>query len=152
MKEGIDFLGIYTPDKTEDGLSFIVDTAWVNRGSGNIKPQYLISIDRNDFEGVEGVPCTEDDHHFTAEGKPTDKWHCVHAKPAVPGFERGKYLINFHDFANKYGWSTLSNGEQDADYMWKKYDRAGFVEAIRVADTLYILRDQELTEREDQLR
>ncbi len=142
MKEGIDFLGIYTPDKTEDGLSFIVDTAWVNRGSGNIKPQYLISIDRNDFEGVEGVPCTEDDHHFTAEGKPTDKWHCVHAKPAVPGFERGKYLINFHDFANKYGWSTLSNGEQDADYMWKKYDRAGFVEAIRVADTLYILRDE----------
>jgi len=142
MKEGIDFLGIYTPDKTEDGLSFIVDTAWVNRGSGNIKPQYLISIDRNDFEGVEGVPCTEDDHHFTAEGKPTDKWHCVHAKPAVPGFERGKYLINFHDFANKCGWSTLSNGEQDADYMWKKYDRAGFVEAIRVADTLYILRDE----------
>ena len=142
MKEGIDFLGIYTPDKTEDGLSFIVDTAWVNRGSGNIKPQYLISIDRNDFEGVEGVPCTEDDHHFTAEGKPTDKWHCVHAKPAVPGFERGKYLINFHDFANKCGWSTLPNGEQDADYMWKKYDRAGFVEAIRVADTLYILRDE----------
>jgi hypothetical protein len=43
---------------------------------------------------------------------------------------------------NKYGWSTLSNGEQDADYMWKKYDRAGFVEAIRVADTLYILRDE----------
>ncbi len=30
----------------------------------------------------------------------------------------------------------------DADYMWKKYDRAGFVEAIRVADTLYILRDE----------
>lgn len=26
--------------------------------------------------------------------------------------------------------------------MWKKYDRAGFVEAIRVADTLYILRDE----------
>ena len=51
-------------------------------------------------------------------------------------------MINFHDFANKYGWSTLSNGEQDADYMWKKYDRAGFVEAIRVADTLYILRDE----------
>ena len=24
----------------------------------------------------------------------------------------------------------------------KKYDRAGFVEAIRVADTLYVLRDE----------
>ena len=42
MNGDIDFLGIYTPDKTEDGLSFIVDTAWVNRGAGNIKPQYLI--------------------------------------------------------------------------------------------------------------
>ena len=31
MNGDIDFLGIYTPDKTEDGLSFIVDTAWVNR-------------------------------------------------------------------------------------------------------------------------
>ena len=140
--KNVDYAGIWNKEKADGKLAFIVDTAWVNRGSGNIKPQYLISIDRNDFEGVEGVPCTEDDHHFTAEGKPTDKWHCVHAKPAVPGFERGKYLINFHDFANKYGWSTLSNGEQDADYMWKKYDRAGFVEAIRVADTLYILRDE----------
>ncbi len=138
----VNYAGIWNKDKANGKLFFHIDTAWVNRGSGNIKPQYLISIDRNDFEGVEGVPCTEDDHHFTAEGKPTDKWHCVHAKPAVPGFERGKYLINFHDFANKYGWSTLSNGEQDADYMWKKYDRAGFVEAIRVADTLYILRDE----------
>ena len=26
--------------------------------------------------------------------------------------------------------------------MWKKYDRAGFVEAVRVADTLFILRDE----------
>ncbi len=141
MKEGIDFLGIYTPEKTEDGLSFIVDTAWVKRGAGNIKPQYLISIERNDFEGVEGVACTEDDHHFTAEGEPTDKWHCVHAKPAVPGFERGKYLINFHDFAVKHN-EGIAEAKKDAAYMWKKYDRAGFVEAIRVADTLYILRDE----------
>ena len=139
MKDGIEFLGIYTPDKTEDGLSFIVDTAWVNRGAGNVKPQYLISIDRNDFEGVEGIPCTEDDHHFTADGKPTDKWHCVHAKPAVPGFERGRYLINFHDFANNH---VTEPAKLNADYMWKMYDRAGFVEAIRVADTLYVLRDE----------
>ena len=87
-------------------------------------------------------------HQLHAIGTPLGPQHVrldvvVHQQlGAVPGFERGKYLINFHDFANKYGWSTLSNGEQDADYMWKKYDRAGFVEAIRVADTLYILRDE----------
>lgn len=54
MNGDIDFLGIYTPDKTEDGLSFIVDTAWVNRGAGNIKLSIWISIDRNDFEGTPG--------------------------------------------------------------------------------------------------
>ena len=68
----VDYAGIWNKEKADGKLAFIVDTAWVNRGAGNIKPQYLISIDRNDFEGVEGVPCTEDDHHFTAEGK-TDR-------------------------------------------------------------------------------
>ena len=136
MKDGIEFLGIYTPEKTEDGLSFIVDTAWVNRGAGNIKPQYLISIERNDFEGAPGVPCSYTHNHFDNEGNQVDAEHCSHATAAIPGFERGKYLINFHDLANNY---AVANAD---DYKWKKYDRAGFVEAIRVADTLYVLRDE----------
>lgn len=137
-KEGINFLGIYTADKS-DALSFIVDTAWVKRGLGYIKPQYLISIDRNDFVGQPGTPCTENDNHynFDADGNAykTDKEHCVHAKPGIPGFERGYYLINFHDF----GTNGAGNNQ---DYVWKKYDRAGFVDAIRVQDTLYVLRDE----------
>ena len=142
MNGDIDFLGIYTPDKTEDGLSFIVDTAWVNRGAGNIKPQYLISIDRNDFEGTPGVPCTYTHNHFDNEGNKVEADKCSHATPAIPGFERGKYLINFHDFALKHDKANTSDAKKDAAYMWKKYDRAGFVEAVRVADTLFILRDE----------
>ena len=142
MKEGIDFLGIYTQDKTTDGLSFIVDTAWVNRGAGNIKPQYLISINRNDFAGTEGIPCTYEHNHYDNAGNKVDAAHCSHATPAIAGFQRGKYLINFHDFAIKHNEANTLDAKKDATYMWKKYDRAGFVDAIRVADTLFILRDE----------
>ena len=137
MKEGIKFLGIDDADKSEVGLAFVVDTAWVNRGAGNIKPQYLISIDRNDFEGVPGEPCTEEGPHFDHNGNVTDAAHCVHAHMAVPGFQRGWYLINFHKIAN-----DESVKDAKANYKWNEYDRAGFMEGIRVADTLYILRDE----------
>ena len=132
INKDVKYLGIDAENKAEGGLSFIVDTAWVNRGAGNVKPQYLISIDRNDFEGVPGEPCTEDDHHYDINGKPTDAEHCVHAKPAIPAFQRGWYLVNFD-----YMGSAITG-----DYKWKGYTRAGFVEAINYNDTLYILRDE----------
>ena len=137
MVEHIDFLGIDAQDKAQGGLAFIVDTAWVNRGAGNIKPQYLISIDRHDFDGVAGEPCTESGPHIDESGHITDDpYACVHAHKAVPGFKRGKFLINFHDFAN-------SKDMVGADkYKWAEYDRAGFKEAIIVKDTMYILRDE----------
>ena len=133
----IDFLGIDAKDKAKGGLAFIVDTAWVNRGAGNIKPQYLISIDRNDYQGIAGEPCTEAGPHIDESGHITDDpMECVHAHKAVPGFKRGKFLINFHDFASdKY----MVNSDK---YKWAEYDRAGFKEAIVVKDTLYILRDE----------
>ena len=68
MVAGIDFLGINAQDKADGGLAFIVDTAWVNRGAGNIKPQYLISIDRHDFAGTPGVPCVYEHNHYDNEG------------------------------------------------------------------------------------
>ena len=137
MQPGIDFLGIYTPDKANAGLAFQVDTAWLNRGAGHIKPQYLISIDRHDFEGVAGEPCTESGPHIDESGHITDDpYQCVHAHKAVPGFKRGKFLINFHNFTN-------SSDKVNADkYKWAGYDRAGFKEAIVYKDTLYILRDE----------
>ena len=137
MVEHIDFLGINAQDKAQGGLAFIVDTAWVNRGAGNIKPQYLISIDRHDYQGVAGEPCTESGPHIDESGHITDDpYECVHAHKAVPGFKRGKFLINFHDFANND--DMVGND----DYKWAEYDRAGFKEAIIVGDTMYILRDE----------
>ena len=136
MVEHIDFLGIDAQDKAKGGLAFIVDTAWVNRGAGNIKPQYLISIDRHDFAGTEGVPCTYEHNHYDNQGNAVDAAHCSHAIPATPKFARGKYLINFHDFANANDFVGKDK------YKWAEYDRAGFKEAIVVGDTLYILRDE----------
>ncbi|HIX74017.1 MAG TPA: hypothetical protein H9977_03110 [Candidatus Parabacteroides intestinipullorum] len=137
MVEHIDFLGIDAQDKAQGGLAFIVDTAWVNRGFGNIKPQYLISIDRHDYQGVAGEPCTEAGPHIDESGHITDDpYECVHAHKAVPGFKRGKFLINFHNFANN---EVMVNAD---DYKWANYDRAGFKEAIVYNDTLYVLRDE----------
>ena len=131
--KGIDFLGIYTEDKAPSGLSFIVDTAWVTRGLGYIKPQYLISIERNDIAATPGVPCDATNHqHVDANGKPTDAAHCVHATPATPAFRFGKYLVNFQDSVNA--------GKNE--YAWKEYTRAGFVKAVQYGDNLYILKDQ----------
>ena len=131
--EGIDFLGIYTEDKAPSGLSFIVDTAWVTRGLGYIKPQYLISIERNDIAATPGVPCDASNHqHVDANGNPTDAAHCVHATPATPGFRYGKYLVNFQDSVNA----------GQSQYAWKGYTRAGFVKAIQYGDSLYILKDK----------
>ena len=136
MVEHIDFLGIDAKDKAQGGLAFIVDTAWVNRGFGNLKPQYLISIDRHDKVGTPGVPCTYEHNHYDNQGNAVDAEHCSHATPAVPGFARGKYLINFQRFANDKDMVKAD------DYKWAGYTRAGFKEAVVVADTLYILRDE----------
>lgn len=134
---GIDMLGIYTADKAPSGLAFVVDTAWVNRGLGYIKPQYLISIDRKDQPGKVGEPCQESGPHIDINGNLTDDpKQCVHGTLGTPGFQRGKYLVNFAD-------SAAANADAPENiYKWKGYDRVGFVEAIRVADTLYILRDE----------
>ena len=128
----VDYLGMWTADKGT-GLSFQIDTAWVNRGAGYIKPQYLISVAHNDFAGTPGKPCTEDGPHVDKDGNITDAEHCVHATPAIPGFERAKYLVSFQDSVDVYG--------QDKPYADIKggYTRVGFVEGIRVADTLWIL-------------
>ena len=134
----INMLGIYTADKAPSGLSFVVDTAWVTRGLGYIKPQYLISIDRHDMDPIPGKDCTETGKHIDrVTGEVTDDASaCIHATPATPGFQRGQYLVNFAD-------SAVANATAPQNvYKWKGYDRVGFVEAIRVADTLYILRDE----------
>ena len=127
--KGIDFLGIYTPDFTKDGKSFIVDTAWVNRGQGEIKPQYLISIDREDQKFEAGERCPVCQALIDAGKEPVKD--CPHDKAGVSPFHLGKYMVNFAD-------SVKTN----EDYAWKGYTRAGFVKAAHMGDSLYILTGQ----------
>lgn len=136
VDKDVKYLGIDDASKSEVGLSFIVDTAWVNRGLGYIKPQYLISIDRDDIAGTPGQACTEEGPHFDHEGNVTDAEHCVHATPATPAMNFGWYLVNFQDSTN-----TNTTVDKDA-YKWAGYTRAGFVKAIHYGDKLYVLRDQ----------
>ena len=132
VKEGIDFLGIDDANKAEGGLAFLVDTAWVNRGNGNIKPQYLISIDRTDqaFEAGEMCPVCQE---IVANGgqRPAN---CPHDKAGKLPFHMGKYLVNFADSA--------ANAVNTNDYKWAGYTRAGFVKAAHMGDSLFILKDQ----------
>ncbi len=126
MVEGINFLGIDAVNKGE-GKSFYVDTAWVNRGLGYIKPQYLVSIDRVPAEDV--VIRKKCPICATLGDAAPD--HCIHDEYITEeGFERGKYLVNFVDSA------SVDN------YKWGKYSRVGFVDALHIGDSLYLLLDQ----------
>ena len=129
----VDYAGIWTKDKAEGKLAFIVDTAWVNRGLGYIKPQYLISVARNDQKGTETIPCTYEHNHYDNAGNKVDAAHCSHATKGHPGFRYGKYLVSFGD-------SAIAN-EFKAPYMDIDggYTRVGFVEAIHYNDSLIIL-------------
>ena len=127
--DGIKFLGVYTPDFTKDGKSFIVDTAFVNRWNGAIKPQYLISINRMDqaFEPGEMCPVCKE---IVANGG-TRPVNCPHDKAGKAPFHMGEYLVNFAD--------SVNNAANKADYAWKGYTRAGFVKAAHMGDSLFIL-------------
>ena len=135
----VDYAGIWNKDKAEGKLAFTVDTAWVKRGLGYIKPQYLISVARNDQKGTETIPCNDDKdkHYYTDENgdvHPTDDpYKCDHAIKGHAGFEYGKYLVSFGD-------SAIAN-KLNVPYMDVKggYTRVGFVEAIHSGDSLIIL-------------
>ena len=141
--ETVDYAGIWNKDKAEGKLAFRIDTAWLNRGLGNIKPQYLISVACDDQEGVETVPCTEAGPHVDANGNiTTDPSKCVHAQHGRAGFAYGKYLVNFSDSAqafidreakvNPYMFTTNSSANSS-------YTRVGFVKAIHAGDSLFVL-------------
>ncbi len=133
MDKNVNYLGIWTADKAT-GLGFHVDTAWVTRGLGYIKPQYLISVDRTVVGKKDGYICEETTGHLTVDGKPTDKAEeCHHSKPATPGFVHAKFLVSFADSVAARGadkpYTDIKNG----------YTRVGFVKAIQSNDKLFVL-------------
>ena len=133
--KNVDYAGIWNKEKADGKLGFIVDTAWVNRGNGDIKPQYLISVARNDQAGTPGIPCTYEHNHFDNAGNPVDAAHCSHATQGHSGFDYGKYLVSFGDSA------LIKGHELKVPYMDIDggYTRVGFVKAIHAGDRLFVL-------------
>ncbi|MBP3518078.1 MAG: hypothetical protein J6K31_06715 [Parabacteroides sp.] len=129
--ENVNYLGIWSEDKAK-GLSFHVDTAWVNRGLGYIKPQYLISVDRHVVPAVPAAPCTLDHDHLNG----ITEWTCPHATQAKAGFTVAKFLVNFKDSANAV---AARDPKAENPYMFGKYYRAGFEKAMLIGDSLIFL-------------
>ena len=137
----VDYAGIWNKDKANGKLFFHIDTAWVNRGAGNIKPQYLISAAHVDVPGTPGVPCTYAHNHYDNAGNKVDAAHCSHATPAHAGYHYGKYLVNFSDSAKVYDERKVANPYKLStnSSVNSSYTRVGFVEAIHMGDSLYVL-------------
>ena len=135
QNDGVAYLGIWTADKAKAGLSFRIDAIDIESSTlGYIKPQYLISVSRNDQKGTPGQACTEETgHHVDANGEPTTAENCVHAIPGKAGFNYGKYLVSFADSAKVYDYNKPYTDVKDG------YTRVGFVKAIQYKDYLIIL-------------
>ncbi len=138
---GINFLGQanikqFPEDlKAADGLykynyNLFVDTAYINRGTGWIKPQYLIAVG---VEQVEGKEITY-----------IDACNDPNTKPLKP-YIRGRYLINATDSARQLasdGYNAYP--VRDKRYIiYTSWDRLAFVDAIHTDDRLYIVSELE---------
>ena len=100
--------------------SIYVDTAYVNRGTGYIKPQYLLMIRPSVVNDTLG--CDEN-------GELT-----VH----LPGYRRGMYLINATDSSNREKAAGIPDDRNP--YLWDtQWERFVFTDAIHANDALYIL-------------
>ena len=150
----VDYAGIWNKDKANGKLAFRVDTAWLKRGAGEIKPQYLISAFQDVIAGEKIIPCTEDGKHIKPDGTPTENpYECVHAVHVkTPAFVYGKYLVNFSDSAatceadvNPFIFNTKAVSNSS-------YTRVGFVPAVQYGDTLIVLTGKYKAMTADQLK
>ena len=137
----INFLGVtniwedkekLAPDGTiKFCYNLFVDTAYINRGTGPIKPQYLIAV------GVDVVNTP----YVIGYNKCDERIET----PLEP-YVIGRYLVNATDSARKVG----SNGDGHAEMREpfeisrnfvtsSSWDRLVFVEAIHIHDRLYII-------------
>ena len=133
---GINFLGIsnaaqnkeqYAPDGTiKYNYHLFIDTAFINRGTGPIKPQYLIGVDVQYYPGtvLEGPGYCDDIIEYE-----------------LPPYYWGRYLVNATDSARTVG----SDGDKDWPHRDDRFiygtnwDRLVFVDAIHIDDKLYIV-------------
>ena len=118
--------GTYSTLHMEDpwhNYAIYVDTAFVNRQTGHIKPQYLLVVgpEFNEFKGC--YLCGD----------------LIEVQPWI----YGRYLINATDSARLYPNNVHAQpGFRDQAYIWdSKWDRLAFVPAIHAGDTLFILKE-----------
>ena len=136
MREDMDYLGIGAKNIAKAGLSFNVRPFNIGKSAQyQIKPQYLVYVSETENKGTEGKPCDATNHkHMNANGEPCGPEDCIHATPAVPGFNRYKLLVSFADSAEA---KDVAKGEEL--YHFGKYHRVGFVDAVEQDSVLYIL-------------
>jgi hypothetical protein len=116
-----------------------IDTAYINRGTGPIKPQYLIAV------GVDFVP------NDTTLKDVQDPENCCEIISEIDktykGYTYGRYLVNATDSAREIGSNaTNTNDIINNDYITNgTWDRLIFVPAIHdyYNDRLYILSEVE---------
>jgi hypothetical protein len=115
------------PDGTvKYNYHLFIDTAYINRGTGLIKPQYLIAV------GQHVVPSK-------SIKEPDDCGDLVERK--IMPYVEGRYLINATDSARFIGSDgSYTSPERDERYIYAPHwDRLAFVPAIHVDDRLYIV-------------
>ena len=121
----------YAPDGTvKYNYNLFIDTAYINRGTGPIKPQYLIAV---------GQQVVTERYVYGFDN--CDNLINVPLQPYIIG----RYLVNATDSARAPG----SNGDSTApqrtnesgkDFLWDtNWDRLCFVPAVHIHDRLYII-------------
>ena len=121
------YLGLVSSSSNPNAkTSIFVDTAYVNRGTGYIKPQYLLMIRPSIVSDTLGC---DDNGELT-----------IH----LPGYRRGMYLINATDSANME--RTAGVDDERNTYLWNtRWERFVFTDAIHANDALYILGGADLS-------
>ena len=135
---GINYLGVgnifpdaqperLAPDGTvKYNYNLFVDTAFINRGTGPIKPQYLLAVGVTNF-------CGEVVRDWGYCDRPIDY--------VLTSYISGRYLINATDSARyPSNDGSVPSLERDKNYLFAtSWVRLAFVEAIHADDNLYIL-------------
>jgi hypothetical protein len=120
---GIKFLGLTSESDGHDATLY-VDTAFVNRGSGfELKPQYLLAVNPD-----------------TGVAFPTKCPTCAIAPVQAYRYTHARYLVNAIDSFRQYKGNA--DAVKSQAYIYGRYNRLIFVDAIHVGDTLWFLKEQ----------
>ena len=123
---------VYPDGTVKYNYHLFFDTAFINRGTGFIKPQYMIAV------GVKTVEKQE----VTGVNNTGSS-----ATKTIKSYVEGRYLINATDSSRKIGSNGADNVPiRNPEYLLEPgYDRLAFVNAIHVYDDdrLYIVSELE---------